>query len=133
MIRVDFLEQLLNIVWFFAIAGIVFAVAVRPHRCLHSHARYAVVVVFACIALLLFPVISASDDLHPGCVLGDDATWRHDKRSFGLQVLAFFILVSFAPLLLCRVSQFRDFTPATAASQPGHLRLDAGRGPPCSF
>jgi hypothetical protein len=126
-------EQLLNVVWLFAALGLVFAVRARPHRRLHPHTPYAVAVIFACVALLLFPVISASDDLHPACVLGDDTSWRHDKRALGVQLLAVFILVSLAPLLLCRVSQLRDVRPAAAAAQPGHLRLDAGRAPPVRF
>jgi dipeptide/tripeptide permease len=128
------LEQLLNIAWLLAVAGIIVAVAARLHRRTHGpHPWHIVAVVFACVALLLFPVISATDDLHPGSDLSDDAAWRHDKRSLGVQLLAVLILISLAPLLLCRASLLRTTTLNPADIRSGHLRLDAGRAPPASF
>ena len=127
------MEQLLNIGWLFTIVGLVSVVAARRHRVLHPYGRYVVVVIFVCVALLLFPVISASDDLHPACVLGDDACWRHDKRSLGTQVVAVFLLISLAPLLFFTSGQLHCMPLAEGVAQPGHLRHDDGRAPPGRF
>lgn len=57
------MEVLLNTIWM-AIAVAAFA-AWRPHRCVHRGRTSLVdVVALACALLLLFPVISLTDDLH---------------------------------------------------------------------
>jgi hypothetical protein len=128
------MEQLLNIAWLLAVAGVIVAVVARPHRRPQGpHPWHIVAVVFACVALLLFPVISATDDLHPGSDLSDDAAWRHDKRSLGVQLLAVLILISLAPLLLCRASLLRNAALTPSDIRPGHFRLDSGRAPPFAF
>jgi hypothetical protein len=125
-------EHLLNLVWVCAIVAIVFAVRARQHRDPDSHAQYANAIVLLCIGLLLFPVISASDDLHSAYVLGDDPSWRHDKRSLATQPVAP-VLISLSGLLSCGANQLADVSLITTAAQPGHLRLDEGRAPPVTF
>ena len=122
-------EQILNLGWLVAVAGIVFAVAARPDRRFFKYKRLAVLTIFACVAVLLFPVISASDDLHPACVLGEDGSGRHDKRSL-VQSVVLFVLISLPPLLWFASNHHHNTTFSVAAFAAGHLRHDDGRSPP---
>ncbi len=126
------MELLLNLAWLLVVGGVVIATFVCPGRRTHSHSWHVVVVVIACIAMLLFPVISASDDLHPACDMSDEAAWRHDKRTFGVQLLALILLISVAPLLVLHSVLNREEL-ALCVPCAGHLRLDFGRAPPVAF
>jgi hypothetical protein len=81
------------------------------------------------MALLLFPVISASDDLHAAYDFSDEAAWRHDKRLLGVQLLAVLVLVSLAPLLIRHNCSFR-YRTQIVSPHSGYLRLEVGRAPP---
>lgn len=127
------LELLLNIAWLLAVAGIILATAAPQRR--RCNRRYIVVGVFVCIALLLFPVISASDDLHPGGDLSDDAAWRHEKRGLGGAAPMLLVLVFLAGYCVRQSNLFHVHTAVIplASTRLGYLRLDAGRAPPGSF
>ncbi len=127
------MELLLNFAWLLAVCGVVIAILMHPRRRVTgSHHWQIALVVIACVALLLFPVISASDDLHPACDLSDDAAWRHDKRTFSVHLLVFVVLLSIAPLLTVHCVLNREDIALCSAS-PGHLHLDFGRAPPVAF
>jgi hypothetical protein len=125
------LEQLLNVVWLLAIAAIV--LATRGHIQRVSRGRLLGLGVFLCIAMLLFPVISASDDLHPGFDLSDDAAWRHEKRGPGVVALIALVLACVGIPSLAASSFFRVASKPLVAPIDGFLRLDLGRAPPLSF
>ncbi len=90
-------------------------------------------VAFLCIAMLLFPVISASDDLHSGFDLSDDAAWRHEKRGPGVVMLIAFVLACAVALPHPECSTSRVTVEELASAYPGFLRLDLGRAPPRIF
>ncbi len=123
------MEQLLNLVWLVAAVGVIFLVAACPHRRRDRFSVFVATIVLLWIALLLFPVISASDDLHAACDLSDDAAWRHDKRTLSAQFLALLVLISIAPLLVFH-SILKRVTHELCATSPSHARLDFGRAPP---
>ncbi len=83
-----------------------------------------------CIAMLLFPVISASDDLHPGFDLSDDAAWRHEKRGPGVVALIALVLACALVLPHPESSLFRYTVEDVASADRGFLRLDLSRAPP---
>ncbi len=88
---------------------------------------------FLCIAMLLFPVISASDDLHASFDLSDDAAWRHEKRGPGVVALIALVLAGAVALPLLRSSVFHAALERAASTDPGFLRLDVSRAPPRIF
>ncbi|MBV9086153.1 MAG: hypothetical protein JOY79_01595 [Acidobacteriaceae bacterium] len=123
------MEQLLNLIWLLAVAAMVVALKLRPNRIRHLPA-YRALVVFCCMALLLFPVISASDDLHAAYDLSDEAAWRHDKRLLGVPFVAVLLLVfSHVPLVLRPTRSFLSHIQLGSLHH-GYLRLDLGRAPP---
>ncbi len=128
------MEQLLNIAWLLIVAGVIFATTAQLHRPRYStRPLYTAVVVFGCIAVLLFPVISASDDLHPVSDLSDDAAWRHAKHMAGVPLaLISLVLVTLTPVQI-RQSYVFGFAGPLASVEPGYVRIHAGRAPPCGF
>jgi hypothetical protein len=71
------MELLLNLIWI-ALAIGSFAIFMRRqdrYRSRHAH-YWTSMFALACILLLLFPIISASDDLHPTQALAEEATRR---------------------------------------------------------
>ncbi len=122
------MEQLLNLVWLAAVAGIVLMIHRQGHRV--SRGRLLGLGAVLCIAMLLFPVISASDDLHPGFDLSDDAAWRHEKRGPGVVALIALVLACIVALPRPRSSFFRIDLENPASADPGFLRLDLSRAPP---
>jgi hypothetical protein len=75
------MELLLNLVWI-VMALVALAVFVRK-RCASSriaHTPYrTALLALACVLVLLFPVVSASDDLHPTQAVLEDATKRFQQ------------------------------------------------------
>ena len=71
------MELLLNLVWIALAIGL-FVIFWRRERSTARPgvSRYLPMMALACALLLLFPVISASDDLHPAQALMEDATRR---------------------------------------------------------
>ncbi len=128
-------EQLLNISWLLIVTALILVTASRLHRPRDStRPLYIAVVVFGCIAVLLFPVISATDDLHPVSDLGDDAAWRHAKHVAVVATLALIslVLVTLTPAQI-RQSHAFGFAGPLASIEPGYVRIHAGRAPPRSF
>ena len=119
---------MLNLVWLVAVAAIVVTTRGGKHRV--SRGRLLGLGAFLCIAMLLFPVISASDDLHPGFDLSDDAAWRHEKRGPGVVALITLVVACLTALPRPESSFFRITVEHLATVHPGFLRLDLGRAPP---
>jgi hypothetical protein len=72
------MELLLNLVWLaLAMLSIALFVAKRRATAGKSHASQATALLaLGCVLALLFPVVSASDDLHPTQAVLEDATKR---------------------------------------------------------
>ncbi len=119
---------MLNLVWLLAVSAIV--LLTRGYSARVSHGRLLGLGAFLCIAMLLFPVISASDDLHPGFDLSDDAAWRHEKRGPGVLAMISLVLACVAALPRPESSLFRNTVEHLASADPGFLRLDLSRAPP---
>jgi hypothetical protein len=70
------MELLLNLIWV-ALAIGSFVVFTRRHQLTSDGTVYwRSLLTLACVLLLLFPIISASDDLHPTQALMEEATKR---------------------------------------------------------
>lgn len=70
------MELLLNSLWLLlAIAALLFWRSQRyAHTCHRSHGRILAIVALACTFVVLFPVISVTDDLHAEQVTMDDSS-----------------------------------------------------------
>ncbi len=110
-----------------AILGIALAIAYTSKSC--KRGALTSIAVFACVALLLFPVISASDDLHAACVFSDEAAWRHDKRLLATHVVAALISLPPAPTLGTHTS-WLELSTSTGGAHTGYGHFDLGRAPP---
>jgi hypothetical protein len=98
----NFMELLLNLVWV-AMALAAFSVFVRK-RCAYSqppNVPYAkALFALACVLVLLFPVVSASDDLHPTQAVLEDATKRVQQAVAPYQQVQAGLFTSMLPALL---------------------------------
>jgi hypothetical protein len=133
------MELLLNLVWV-AIAVASFCVLLRKRG---TESQYRTVpyakawLALACVLVLLFPVVSASDDLHPAQAVLEDATKRiqqlaaplhhvHDVSQGGMlpQLLAIYLLFALVALQVWQpIAQ-----EARVIHRPGSPRV--GRSPP---
>ncbi|MGB9255033.1 MAG: hypothetical protein WCC25_09385 [Candidatus Korobacteraceae bacterium] len=131
------MELLLNLIWV-ALAMGSFAIFMRRQdRYKGGRAPYwTSLFALTCILLLLFPIISASDDLHPSQTLMEDATRRvlhfaspqHSPaggsapNSVPVLLLGFLLALTSWPPAINRESKVRVLQ--------GHRFSRAGRGPP---
>jgi len=92
------MELILNLVWLLVVGGIFAAFAAwaagQPHGAVSRYRHFTIVVALGCVAAVLFPIISMSDDLAtaPAAV----EAWNSMRRS---ALIAFVIVVS-SPLLV---------------------------------
>lgn len=70
------MELLLNLIWIALAIGSFAIFMRRQDRSRGARTQWTSVFALACILLVLFPIISASDDLHPSQALMEDATRR---------------------------------------------------------
>jgi hypothetical protein len=132
-------ELLLNILWLALTASaVLLSVCHRAARRERDRLPYVrALLAITCLAVLLFPVVSASDDLHPTQEIFEDSSKRvqpttapilHGDAATGLaMVLAFLSLAAlFGPLR----SGPLHVIPIAARGLAGHNRLAAGRAPP---
>ena len=133
------MELLLNLIWLTLAVGafIAFARGQRSSARMTQVAYCRSLVALACVAVLLFPIVSASDDLHPTQAVVEEASKR--------------VQLAVAPLHLLRTSPPLPMLPAMLALclmyapvilQPlrplalkarvlaGATALSAGRAPP---
>ena len=81
------MELLLNLVWV-AMALIAFSALARGRRnasLAHKVPYHTALLALACVLVLLFPVVSASDDLHPAQAVLEEATKRIQQLSAPIQ------------------------------------------------
>jgi|GEM_PF-1700841 len=104
----NFMELLLNLLWV-AMALAAFSVFVRKH-CAYSqlpNAPYAkALFALACVLVLLFPVVSASDDLHPTQAVLEDATKKIQQAVAPYQQVQAGLFTSMLPALLAIYPMF---------------------------
>lgn len=76
------MELLLNLVWAsVAIGALIAFLRVRRSSAPVGHVSYLQgLIALACVVWLLFPIVSASDDLHPTQAVVEDATKRMQQR-----------------------------------------------------
>jgi len=136
------MELLLNLVWLALALGALLAF-VRGQR---ASARMAQVprcrslVTLACVVVLLFPIISASDDLHPTQAVVEEVSKRvqlavaplHLLRTSPAQLMLPAIL---ALWLVCALVVLQSFRPlaSTACVLDGAIIPAAGRAPPSCY
>lgn len=71
------MELLLNLIWIALAIGAFVVFMRRQHQLSRECSLYwGSMLALACVLLLLFPIISASDDLHPTQALMEEATKR---------------------------------------------------------
>jgi hypothetical protein len=131
------MELLLNLVWTALVIGSFFWATLRPQQNCRKGSQWRSLLVLGCALLLLFPVISASDDLHPAQAVMEDATRRvlHLVPSMHLSPAAsagpvLVLLLSLgSPLALVKL---QSWIPQATESflLDGHSLLAAGRAPP---
>jgi len=136
------MELMLNLVWitlavgaFGTLARIQFTSAQKD--CIPGARDVKALLALSCVLVLLFPIVSASDDLHPSQAVLEDATKRVQQGIASLDVpvgprSAALVPVVFVASTWCRLSLLGMIQPAPIKAQvlyPGH-RLQDGRSPP---
>jgi len=133
------MELLLNLIWTALALSVLFAyVSTRRSSALIARVPCMKgLLALACGLVLLFPIISASDDLHPVQAVMEDASKRVQQAvgpvslaRNGPPVATFPAL--FVAQLLCTLVVLRQWRPRTlAVSVSDHDRIPAdGRAPP---
>ena len=130
------MELLLNLIWMTVIALLSWAVCVYRFR--SSEQNYSwitVAVAIACIAALIFPAISLSDDLHVECTAIESPAKRIHQLIVNLQqtpsVLALSsVLLASTLSALLQIASRATFEEAIAAPLEGFLPPSIGRAPP---
>jgi hypothetical protein len=131
------MELLLNLVWITLAAG-TFSLCIKRQRRLQPDGSGArCLLALACILLLLFPVVSASDDLHPTQALLEDASRRIQHFAAPVQVSPGRSPLPMVPTLLALLSLLAiTVTTSNTNAEPdtfaldGHWDLRSGRAPP---
>ena len=132
------MELLLNLIWITLAAG-TFSIFLQRQRRLQPDGNSGprCLLALACILLLLFPVVSASDDLHPTQVLLEDASRRIQHFAAPVQVTPSRSPMPLVPMLLAPLSllAITVATPSTIAESnlfalDGHRISRSGRAPP---
>ena len=134
------MELLLNLIWtVLAIAAFAaFAIGRRRSSSWIVRGPYARALLgVACVIVLLFPVISATDDLHPAQALVEDAAKRvrtalvhpHSSDGYHPASLLPVLLAMWLSLALFVYPSFLFLEPA-AAPIPRALAPQEGRAPP---
>jgi NADH:ubiquinone oxidoreductase subunit 4 (subunit M) len=132
------MELLLNLVWIALASGAFLIFLRRQHRSRRkriSGARSLLALSF--VLLLLFPIVSASDDLHPTQAVLEEATKRVQQlivplhsSSDGFVVPVLSILPATLFLLTLAAWPSLEITERRACPREGHLFSLHGRAPP---
>jgi hypothetical protein len=133
------MELLLNLVWLaLALLSFLLFAIKRKTTVRHSHVSFGTALLaLACALVLLFPVVSASDDLHPTQAVLEDATKRiqhmvtprhhsnsGSSASMVAALLAVYLLVALAVL------QVWESIPSEAGVISLARKPLSGRSPP---
>jgi hypothetical protein len=132
------MELLLNLAWLILAVGSLFAfVRSRRRSARMAHVAYGTALIaLACVVVLLFPIVSASDDLHPTQAVVEDASKKLQLAIAPLHLLRtippLFMLPATLTLCLFTPALVRAFRPAalTARVLDGAIVPSAGRAPP---
>jgi hypothetical protein len=133
------MELLLNLLWVLLAVGALVAFLRAERSC----ARLADVsgrrslIALACVVVLLFPIISASDDLHPTQAVVEEASKRVQLAAVPLHLFRMgppllALPAMLALCLMCALVVLRPFRPLTltAGLLDGATIPSAGRAPP---
>jgi len=128
------MELLLNLIWIALASGAFLVLLRRQYEsgCGRLSCRRSLLAM-GCVVLLLFPVVSASDDLHPSQALLEDATKRVQHAVLGLQSSpggALLPAMLSAMFLLAVEVWPRKSSPSRVFALRGHFALADGRAPP---
>jgi hypothetical protein len=132
------MELLLNLIWLaLGMGSLLIFLRCRPRSSLASLPYRQSLLALACALLLLFPVVSASDDLHPAQALLEDATKRVQQLTSPLQASHGGPANAILPLLpalsaLFAFSVWQPWRPVEAKTHAltGYRLFPAGRAPP---
>lgn len=131
------MELLLNLIWVVMALG-AFCAFLRERRWsarLQRVPYLTALVAIGCMVLLLFPIVSASDDLHPTQAVMEDATKRIQRGAVSAPQHGFPVQLSPAILSLAVWFSFCALQPCRPSALPGR-RIDRSgipqvqRGPP---
>jgi len=132
------MELLLNLIWVALASGAFLVFLRRQHEASHGRVSYRrSLLALMCVVLLLFPVVSASDDLHPSQALLEDASKRIQHFYLLLQsspggsagaLLPAMLSATF--LLALQVWPPRRDSRSTVCVLRGYFALADGRAPP---
>ncbi len=131
------MELLLNLLWLAVVSTLV--IQVWKRRAASEEASHNLLIfglALVCIAALIFPAISMTDDLHLECMIVENPTKRILQATPGLDHSPGVFAVSLLLLLIAslrlmsahRLSLRLQFSPV--APLDGFLRPAAGRAPP---
>ncbi len=93
------MELLLNLIWMALVIGS-FLIFARRGQSSGSRNPYRSLLALACVLFLLFPIISASDDLHPSQALMEEASRRIPLVASHLHFSAGSSAIHILPMLL---------------------------------
>ncbi len=133
------MELLLNLIWLALAVGALFAfVRGRCRSAWLAGVPYRKsLVALACVAVLLFPVVSASDDLHPTQAVMEEASKRVQLVLAPLHLLRTIPPLPMLPalLVLCLMCALVVLQPLRAIASmtrvlKGEIVPSAGRAPP---
>jgi hypothetical protein len=122
------MEVLLNSLWAFLALAALVAWVRYARRAPAVDARCFIALL--CVLVLMFPVISASDDLHPVSELSDDATRRQHAPMLGPHVVASLAVAPIVSLMILLSGPLSTLALPVVNANPGYFRLNAGRAPP---
>ena len=133
------MELLLNLIWLALAVGALLGFVGNRHGCAltaQAPGRRSLVAL-ACVVVLLFPVISASDDLHPAQAVVEEASKRVQLAIAPLHLLRInpslsILLVTLALCLMFTLAVVGSSRPAALTGRvlDGLMVVSAGRAPP---
>jgi len=136
------MELLLNLIWILLALLAVFGF-LRGRRVSDQLARVPYrkpLLALACGVVLLFPIVSASDDLHPAQAVVEEASKRVQLTVAPLHLLRTspplpMLAATLALCMTCALAVLQPFHPLalTARLLDGAILPSAGRAPPSSW
>ena len=130
------MELFLNLLWLAVVSLLVIQIwKWRALRTDSTHGLITLVFAVLCIAALMFPAISMSDDLHLPCMISESPAKRvlqlssADQSASVFTVSLLLLLIASLQLLSARVQALGLEAP-TIIPLEGFLRPSAGRAPP---
>jgi len=128
------MELLLNLAWL-ALALLAFGAFVQKRRAVLRRRRASyrtALLAMVCVLVLLFPVVSASDDLHPTQAVLEDASKRVQQMVAPLSSLPSMVPALLALNLLAALVMVATWRPVAPVTRVISLarNLVSGRSPP---